>query len=141
MNDQALPGLIYHLCPASEFRAGLDDVVYTPARFVVDGFVHASAEPPVARAVAADYFADCAEPLLVLAIDPARLGAEVKLEAPALLPGGQAHLTLTRTFPHIYGPVARAAIVGVAEMARTASGFEWPEHFASLDGYLAGQAQ
>ena len=136
-----LPGRIYHLSPASEFRAGLDDSHYTPARFVVDGFVHATVEPEIVRAVASDYFADCPEVLLVLAIDTDRLDAEVRMEPPALLPGGRAHLTMTRVFPHIYGPVARGAIVGVAELPRGTTGFDWPARFASLDEFLGQQAE
>jgi uncharacterized protein (DUF952 family) len=78
---------------AGEYRVStrglsLDDV----------GFIHCSADEAQAAGVVAAFYADVDEPLVVLHIDPARTGAEVRVE------GG---------FPHLYGPLPVDAVVAV----------------------------
>jgi uncharacterized protein (DUF952 family) len=129
---------IHHLVPASELRAGCGDITYVPARLDEVGFVHCSAGRDVTLAVAADYFGDVDEPLFVLEIDVEKLGSELRFEAPAPIAGGGSdHLAHAETFPHVYGPIERAAITGVGELARGGDGFRWPCSFASLDEVIA----
>lgn len=135
-------GPIYHLAPASELRAGCGTAGYAPRRFAEDGFVHCAGSAEVALSVAADYYADCDEPLLVLAIDPARLTAELRFEGAAPLEGGgHAHLALADRFPHVYGPIDLAAVTGVGELSRLPGrervAFRWPERLEPLDRFLA----
>ncbi len=88
--------------------------------------------------MAADYFANVAEPLIVLAIDPALLAAELRFEAPApIAGGGTAHLASGATFPHLYGRLEVAAIRGTAALRREDGVFVWPAAFGPLAAWLA----
>ena len=129
---------IYHLAPASELRAGLDASVYRPLRLDEDGFAHC-AERSAVLAVANDYLARVSERLLLLEIDPGRLTSELRYEPPATLPSGAAgaspgttHLDQAELFPHVYGPIDRAAITGVGTLRSTTEGYHWPIDFAEL---------
>jgi uncharacterized protein (DUF952 family) len=136
-----MPDPIYHLVPLSELVAGLAYQSYTPARFREDGFVHCSAGRATTLAVATDYFARIGEPLLLLELDTTRLTHELRFEAPAPIPGGgRKHLEQEVTFPHLYGPVDRAAITGAAVLDRDADGYRWPPAFEPLDAALAHAA-
>ncbi len=125
-------GAIYHLALRSELRAGVKRGTYRPARFAEDGFVHC-AERANVLVVAGDYFADVRSPLVLLAIDPARLGADVIYEAPAPIPGGgRAHLESAARFPHVYGPINLSAITGVAPLVKRDGAFVWPERWVPV---------
>jgi uncharacterized protein (DUF952 family) len=135
-------GEIYHLVPESEFRAGVRDGRYAPARLPEDGFVHCAGSAESALAVADDFFSGMAEPLLLLRIDPARLTAKVIHEAPATVAGaGTRHLAVADEFPHVYGPIDLAAITGLAPLGRAAGGFAWPERFASVRELLGAEGE
>jgi hypothetical protein len=126
---------IYHLTPESELRAGISGEVYTPARFAEDGFVHCAAEPDTVLAVARDYFPNLDEALLVLEVDPDRLTARFVFEAAAPIEGGGTeHLEGATEFPHVYGPLDRAAIRGVAKLGRGGD-YRWPQSFAPIDAF------
>jgi uncharacterized protein (DUF952 family) len=128
---------IYHLAVEDALRAAVSEDAYRPADLGATGFVHCALEASV-LAVADDYFADARGRLVVLEIDPGRLAAETRYEAPAPLPGaGEAHLRSAPVFPHVYGPIDRAAIHRVGVLRRTATGHAWPERFESLDAFLA----
>ena len=132
------PQPIYHLAPASELRAGTTSTGYSPGRLQEDGFVHCAGSPAVALAVAADYFKDLGEPLYVLVIDPARLDPEVRFEAAAPIDGGgTAHLEEATSFPHVYGPIDRAAIVEAARLEPAEDGFRWPDRFEAFEILVA----
>lgn len=132
------PQLIHHLTPGSELRAGCTSDAYAPARLSIDGFVHCSGSPQVTLAVAEHYFAALAEPLFVLAIDPAKLCSELRFEAPApISASGSQHLEGTETFPHVYGPIERQAIRAVGRLEIRAGRYCWPDTFQSLADTLA----
>jgi len=123
---------IYHLAPLSEFRAGVKTGFYTPSRFALDGFVHCADRGSV-LAVAADFFANVKEPVLLIAIDPERLGAPVIRETPAPIPGGGAsHLESAALFPHVHGPIALAAITGIAQLVKRGEAFTWPDRWTPV---------
>ncbi|MET9729985.1 DUF952 domain-containing protein [Streptomyces sp. NPDC006458] len=70
-----------------------------------EGFIHCSTHeqlPKVAAFLYGSY--EGPDELVVLVIDPARLGAPLKYEAPE--PGGD-------EFPHVYGPIPVDAVVDV----------------------------
>ncbi|MET9385764.1 DUF952 domain-containing protein [Streptomyces sp. NPDC002928] len=70
-----------------------------------EGFIHCSTRaqlPPVANFLYGS--PDAPDDLVVLVVDPARLGVPVKYEAPE--PGGE-------EFPHVYGPIPVDAVVDV----------------------------
>jgi uncharacterized protein (DUF952 family) len=121
---------IFHLTSESELRAGIRADAYLPAGFAADGFVHCSASPETVLAVARAFYAHVAEPLLVLRIEPPRLTSRLLFE-PAVPPAppGIAGGTL---FPHVYGPIDRAAISGVGVLERRGAERVWPQRFEPL---------
>lgn len=131
---------VYHLASRSDFLAGLHGASYYPPRLEQDGFVHCATRD-VVLSVARDYFAALEEPLLVIRIEPARLRAELRYEAPApIAGGGTAHLREATLFPHIYGPVDLAAISGVGVLGRNGKAYTWPSNLLALQAFL-GQAR
>lgn len=88
------------------------------------GFVHASPDASALLAVADALYTEATDPMVVLVIDTESVGADVRWEAadPAPPPGVEPGLL----FPHIYGPVPRAAVVEVRYLRRD----PWGRHTA-----------
>lgn len=127
---------VYHLAARSDFLQGIRGAFYSPPRLETDGFVHCATRE-VVLAVARDYFAALAQPLCMLRIEPAALGAELRYEAPApIAGGGGAHLRQAALFPHIYGPIDLAAVSGVAILPRNGDGYAWPTRLDPLEEFL-----
>ena len=107
----AVSGLIYHIATRSDWERALTDGTYT--RSSVDktlqeeGFIHASQAVQVAR-TANKFYRDVTGELVLLVIDPERLGAEVRYEH---VPGA------ALPFPHVYGPLNVDAVVEVLPFA------------------------
>ena len=120
---------VYHLVPRSELRAGTRGESYTPAGFAADGFVHCSATPEASLAVARAYYAGVSEPLLVLRIEPARLGARLLFEPASPAGSEPPGIPAGTLWPHVYGPIDRAAISGVGVIERRESELVWPQRF------------
>ena len=128
---------IYHITTAAELRAHSVGDWYTPPSLAREGFVHCTATRSTLLAVARDYYDAATPPLLVLEIDPARLAAELRFEAPApIAGGGTGHLASGELFPHLYGPLELSAVVGVGELRHARSEFFWPDAFGALDVWL-----
>ncbi|MEC3893350.1 DUF952 domain-containing protein [Nocardiopsis sp. LDBS1602] len=108
---------ILHLTELSRWRAGGD---IEAESLVTEGFLHASPDEPTMLAVANRFYARTAEPMVVLVVDTDHLEAEVRWEAadPAPPPGVGAEVL----FPHVYGPIPRAAVVEVLYPVRDAQG-------------------
>ncbi len=85
-----------------------------------EGFVHASPDEPTVLAVANSRYSGAKGQQVVLVIDPGRLEAQVRWEAPspAPPPGVDAGVL----FPHIYGPIPRAAVAEVRYLRRDPDG-------------------
>jgi uncharacterized protein (DUF952 family) len=73
-----------------------------------EGFTHCSYASQVAG-VAARFYAEVTEPLVLLEIDPGLLTSEVVEEAP---PGAD------EAFPHVYGPIDLPAVVAAHPVGR-----------------------
>jgi uncharacterized protein len=114
-----LVGMIWHLLPLSRWRSEPGSP-HVPGTGEAAGFVHASPDEPVTLAVANTLYGQVTEPLIALALDESALSAPVRYEAadPAP-PAGVPDDTL---FPHIYGPVERAAVTGVRYLRRDPAG-------------------
>lgn len=97
--------VIFHVALASDWQRAQVSGRYemsTLGRTLRDeGFIHASHRHQV-DGVVERFYAAVTDPLVLLAIDPERLGCEVREEAP---PGTD------ERFPHIYGPIPVAAVV------------------------------
>jgi uncharacterized protein (DUF952 family) len=91
---------------AADWAAAKDGDGYCVSTLGADldevGFIHASFAEQL-DATAARSYSSVTEPLVVLVIDPTRLGCEVREEP---VPGGQ-------RFPHVYGPIPPSAVVEV----------------------------
>ncbi|HLZ26393.1 MAG TPA: DUF952 domain-containing protein [Chloroflexota bacterium] len=110
LRDGQPPPTTFHLVPRDEWDATDPATAYTPTGFERDRFVHCTDGPAEVAATANRYFADLAGDLLVLVLDRARLSAPVRYE--------DEH----QVYPHVYGPIERAAIVNVIVMPRAADG-------------------
>ncbi|MBV2364374.1 cupin domain-containing protein [Streptomonospora nanhaiensis] len=100
---------VLHLTGLARWRA--DSGPIAPESLEREGFVHASPDEATVLAVANALYADAAEPMVVLVVDTDRVDAPVRWEPPAPAPPpGAAPGTL---FPHVYGPIPRAAVVEV----------------------------
>lgn len=107
---------LYHLTEAQTWTAALAAGEYRQSTRGVSlerqGFIHCSLAHQV-RPVAEVVYAD-ADDLVLLAIDPGKLAAEVRFEPGQ--PGA------TEEFPHIYGPIPVDAVVNVVAVTRDGSG-------------------
>jgi ADP-ribose pyrophosphatase YjhB (NUDIX family) len=92
---------LFHVTPRAEFDPAADE--HRPAGFAAEGFVHLATAPQL-DGVLERYYAGV-DGLLVLTIDRQRL-TDLRWE-----PGAGA---APGPFPHLYGPLPRAAIVEVA---------------------------
>jgi uncharacterized protein (DUF952 family) len=99
----------YHLVPRAEWEATDPGQPYVPAAFASDGFVHCTDGAQEVAATANRYYSGVAD-LLVLSLDVTRLDAPVRYEDPK------------RIYPHVYGPIPRAAVADVQPMRRGADG-------------------
>jgi uncharacterized protein (DUF952 family) len=122
----ALVSRIYHIAVRADWERALADGAYT--RSTVDktlaeeGFIHASQASQVAR-TANTYYRDVPGDLVLLVIDPARVGAEVRYED---VPGAEL------PFPHIYGPLNVDAVLAVVPLAPGPDGtFGFPAEAAA----------
>lgn len=95
---------LLHVVPAAAWAAETGDTLFD-RDVALDGFVHCCTEAQL-PGVVARYYADETD-LLVVVIDPAGLGpAEVRYEGHP------------EAFPHVYGPVARSAVLAVRSFGR-----------------------
>ena len=120
VSDQSDPPgqLIYHCALVADWQAaqsGQSD--QTAGEYTVssrgrtleqEGFVHAGYAEQISG-VLQRFYADVAEPMCLLVIDPDKLGAPVIAEN---LAGGE------ELFPHIYGAVPVSAVVEVTALVR-----------------------
>jgi uncharacterized protein (DUF952 family) len=102
---------IFHIATAADWRRALDSGSYATSTLGVtleeEGFIHASRRDQV-QGVFDRYYRGAREHLVLLTIDPSRLtGVEVRVEAVG-----------DDTYPHVYGPINRGAVVEVAPLDR-----------------------
>jgi uncharacterized protein (DUF952 family) len=102
---------IFHIATLADWEAAQASGAYTTSTRGVsleeEGFIHASRADQW-EGVRAAYYADITEPLVLLEIDADLLDVPVVEEPPA--PG------VVETFPHVYGAIAPAAVVGVTSL-------------------------
>lgn len=95
---------LYHIALATDWAQAQRDGEYrisTRGRtLAAEGYIHASTASQVLP-VANAYYRDEPDDLLLLVLDPAQIGAEIKWE---MVPGS------ADPFPHIYGPLPVRAV-------------------------------
>ena len=94
------PVNLFHICTAHEWAAAQRAGEIRPASLDTEGFVHCSYAEQVAGTLA-KHFAGASD-LVVIELDPQRLGAEIRVEDS--YGSGTA-------FPHVYGPIPLDAVV------------------------------
>ncbi|MFJ8309190.1 MULTISPECIES: DUF952 domain-containing protein [unclassified Streptomyces] len=102
--------MILHVVPLDEWSAD-PALPYSPPSLAAEGFVHCSADESAALAIADSHYRDAPGPLLVLCVDESALSAELRWEG-----------TRDTVFPHVYGPIERAAVTAVLEVRRDGDG-------------------
>jgi len=99
--------MLYHLALVGDWEAAVAAGEYRVSSLGVtleqEGFIHTSFAHQV-RGVAERHYAGVTEPLVLLHIDEARLAVPWRVDPVPGSPDG---------FPHVYGPVAVAAVVAV----------------------------
>ena len=102
---------IFHIATLADWEAAQESGAYTTSTRGVtledEGFIHAS-HAHQWEGVRAAFYAEVAEPLVLLEIETELLGVPVVEEPPA--PGAE------ELFPHVYGALRPAAVVGVTRL-------------------------
>ncbi|MGG7099420.1 DUF952 domain-containing protein [Rhodococcus sp. 24CO] len=105
---------LLHMCTHAEWERAQEIGQRVPDGFAAEGFVHMST-PAQVHLPANRIFAG-RDDVVLLALDPALLGAEVKWE-----PGVPSDPDSMR-FPHLFGPIPVAAVTAVTEYLRDENG-------------------
>lgn len=105
------PERIFHIATDADWRRSLETGTYATSTvgrtLEEEGFIHASRRDQV-QGVFDRYYRGLGEHLVLLTIDPTRLtGADLRVE-----PVGD------DTYPHVYGPINRTAVVDVVPLDR-----------------------
>lgn len=107
--------MIYHITSNAAWRAARAAGSYAADSLATEGFIHFSTRDQALRVANALF--QGRRDLVLLAVDPARLSAEVRYEES--LPGEH--------FPHLYGPLNLDAVVAVYPFPPRPDGsFDWP---------------
>lgn len=108
-------GRILHVTTPEAWRRGAETPFYDVESLATEGFIH-NCRPAQLRGVLGRHFAGH-RALVLLVIDPALLTSEVREEE-----------AVGETFPHVYGPIDRAAVVSVLPIEADSTGrFTLPE--------------
>jgi uncharacterized protein (DUF952 family) len=110
--------VILHLAPEADWRAIPEGAAYAPDSLRTEGFVHCTAGEELLLRVANTFYAAIPGAYVVLDVDETRLTSEVRWEAPL----SDDPLAAVAQFPHVYGPLDRAAVVRVRALQRDDSG-------------------
>lgn len=100
------PDALYHLASVSEWERYREQGRIEPASLADEGFIHCSWGRQVAGTVA-KHFAGATD-LLALELNPGALVAGELREEDSYGSG--------RAFPHVYGPIPAAAVVGSVQV-------------------------
>ncbi len=96
---------IYHIAAGEDWEAARADGLYAADSLSAEGFIHLSTRAQLLWV--AERFYRGRAGLVLLAVDPARLAAELRYETSE--PG--------QRFPHLYGPLNLDAVVAVYPFA------------------------
>lgn len=114
--------VVFHIATRAEWQLALAAGTYRTGSLAAEGFIHCSTAEQVAG-TANRIFAGRTD-LVLLFIDGARLGAALRYEAAADLPGAE--------FPHVFGPIDLDAVFEVAALESTGGRFGVPPAVIAL---------
>ena len=100
----------YHLVPVVAWETADPDRPYAAASLATEGFIHCTDGDEELVATANRHYRDDPRPFLVLTIDLDRAGSPWRIEDDRGI------------YPHVFGPIDRAAIVGMMPAPRDADG-------------------
>jgi len=112
---------IYHMLEAQAWQAEPDKPYAAPS-LQTEGFIHCSGDRPTLMAVANRFYRDHPGNWIVLVIDPQRLSAPLQWDQ-----------VEDGTFPHLYGPLNRDAVVGIVPLPRADDGSFLPPSLWSFE--------
>jgi uncharacterized protein (DUF952 family) len=122
---------IYHMCPSEAWTGLPEDRQYYPPTYDKDGFIHCTGDlnKDLLLDIANHFYVGSKGDWIVLTVDVAKLGAEVKWEAP--MPVGETD-TMNHTdgdragasmiMPHVYGTIDREAATVTHRLVREENG-------------------
>ena len=102
--------MTYHLVPLETWHAAEPDQAYAAPSLETEGCIHCTDGADAVIATAERYYRDDPRPYVALAIDLDATGSPWRRDDPG------------SPFPHIYGPIARAAILAVLGVVRAPDG-------------------
>jgi uncharacterized protein (DUF952 family) len=100
----------FHLAPAVDWAAAGTADAYRSASLAEEGFIHCTDGQREVVATANRHYLGDLRPFVVLTIDLDRVTAPWSVEDPAGI------------YPHVHGPIDRAAILAVAPIERDPTG-------------------
>ena len=103
-------GITLHLAPEEVWLAQEGRTKYHPEGFAAEGFVHCTDGDELVIEVANRYYRDDRRPYVLLDVDLSKVRARTIYEDDE------------RRYPHVYGPLDRAAVRRVRRMRRTPDG-------------------
>ncbi len=117
--------LIYHLTTRDASLLARQAGEYRTESLAEVGFIHFSQLHQILGVANAFYVGQ--KGLVILVVDPTRLKAELKYEAPVHPSASTSAPSAENRFPHLYGPLNFEAVVRVVEFPPLADGkFELP---------------
>ena len=100
----------YHLVPAAAWAASDPSIPYAAASLADEGFIHCTDGDDELLATANRHYRDYDRDFFVLTVDLDAAGSPWRIDDPG------------RIYPHVFGPIARTAILDVRRLERDADG-------------------
>jgi uncharacterized protein (DUF952 family) len=116
--------LTYHLTPLDWWEGVPRDQPLAAPSLEAEGYIHCTDGAGEMVATANRHYRDDPRPFVVVTIDLDRVTSPWRIDDPAAL------------YPHVFGPIDRAAIVGVVPAPRDAVG-----RFLAFDRSTSGEAE
>jgi uncharacterized protein (DUF952 family) len=104
----------FHLVPAETWAAADPDRAFEASSLATEGFIHCTDGAAEMVATANRHYRDDPRAFLVLTIDLDTTGSPWRIEDERGI------------YPHVFGPIRRAAVIGVGPAPRTADGLFLP---------------
>jgi uncharacterized protein (DUF952 family) len=102
--------ITYHLSPLERWSATPAEGPYTAPSLADEGFIHCTTGVDEMVATADRYYREVPGPFVILSVELDAVGDSWRYDGP------------DERYPHIYGPIPRAAVVRVAPIPRQADG-------------------
>lgn len=102
--------LTYHIVPVDAWAASDPQLPYEAASLATEGFIHCTDGAAEMVATANRHYRDDPRQFLILTIDLDAAGSPWRIEDERGI------------YPHIFGAIERAAVVGISPAARNAAG-------------------